>query len=168
MRNRLLTVAGIVVLALGLAGAAAKPPISTDGSDPRTWDPRTDGPIAAPENHKVVYEDDNIRIISVLIVPGQTEKVHGHMRCAVLVFDEPAKIQDHDGQMRPQVVTTLLGNIHWPGDGTGPPSPAPFIWLQPPEALHAITNNDTHPMHLTRLELKHGCAGPWPPGGGKP
>ena len=39
--------------------------ISMDGSDPATWDPALDGVLAAPENHRVLYEDDVIRVISV-------------------------------------------------------------------------------------------------------
>jgi hypothetical protein len=48
--------------------------LSMDGTDPRTWDPALDGVLAAPENHKVLYEDEAIRIISVSIAPGATQK----------------------------------------------------------------------------------------------
>ena len=53
-------------------------PISMDGSDPSTWDPALDAVVAAPEHHKVLYEDDVIRVISVSVPAGATEKPHHH------------------------------------------------------------------------------------------
>ena len=36
--------------------------LSMDGSNPNTWDPALDGVHAAPENHAILYEDDEIRL----------------------------------------------------------------------------------------------------------
>ena len=61
--------------------------VSMDGSDPATWDPALDAVPAAPENHKVLYEDDVIRVVSVSIAPGKTEKPHHHRFPSVFVID---------------------------------------------------------------------------------
>ena len=61
--------------------------LSMDGTDPATWDPALDGVLAAPENHKVLYEDEAIRVISVSIAPGAIEKPHHHCLPAVFVVD---------------------------------------------------------------------------------
>jgi hypothetical protein len=139
------------------AGMAAQHPISTDGSNPKSWDPKTDGPVAAPNNHKIIFENDNVRIISVTVPPGTKEPYHSHARCSVLVFDSPAKVTDsnRNGVASPPV---LWGSIAWMGDGVR--KGIPFVWLQPPEALHSIANNDTHAVHLTRIEMKKGCDAP--------
>jgi hypothetical protein len=153
-------VAVAVVIAAAQAGWAADRPISTDGTDPKTWDPKSDGPIAAPENHQVVFENDTVRIISVTVKPGETEHVHAHLKCAVLVFDRPVKVTDRDRKGRVEQEPVLWGAIPWLGKAA--PKGVPFVWLQPPEAAHAITNNDTRVLHLTRIEMKHGCDAPPP------
>jgi hypothetical protein len=141
------------------AAAAATPlPRSTDGSDPAGWDPRSDGPIAAPANHKVVFENDDIRIISVTVAPGAVEPAHAHLRCAVLVWDQPTPVTDHDSKGKPQRIDVWMGELSWPGGAT--PKDVPFIKVQPPEAAHSIANNGTKTLHLTRIEMKHGCAAP--------
>ena len=51
-------------------------PISTDGTDPQTWDPRLDAVIAGVKNHVVIYEDSEIRVLSVTVQPGEVEVAH--------------------------------------------------------------------------------------------
>ena len=152
-----ITLAILAGLAVSNARAADELPVSSDGSDPTTWDPKADGPIAAAANHHVIFENENVRIMSVTVVPGASESYHSHAKCAVLVFDSPAKVTDNDknGVAPPPV---LWGTISWTGKTV--PKEIPFIWLQPPEALHSVTNNDTHNVHLTRIEMKKGCAAP--------
>jgi hypothetical protein len=157
--HRALTL-GALALALipALALSQAAKPISTDGTDPKTWDPKSDGPIAAPGNHKVVYEDDNIRIMSVTVAPGASEPYHAHLKCAVLVFDQPTRIVNRakGGKVLPDA--EVWGAIPW--QGANAPKAIPFVWLQPPEAAHSISNTDTRPLHLTRIEMKKGCDAP--------
>ena len=71
-----------------------------DGSDPATWDPALDGVLAAPENHTVLYEDDLIRVISVRVAPGATEKPHHHRVPSVFVIDRMVKLRDFNGVTR--------------------------------------------------------------------
>jgi predicted metal-dependent enzyme (double-stranded beta helix superfamily) len=68
--------------------------LSMDGTDPATWDPALDGVLAAPENHKVLYEDEAIRVISVTIAPGAIEKPHHHCLPAVFVVDRLVSVRD--------------------------------------------------------------------------
>lgn len=159
-----MTLRNVVTLAVAFAitqvGWAADRPISTDGTDPKTWDPKSDGPIAAPDNHKVVFENDTVRVISVTVLPGKSEPFHAHMKCAVLVFDRPVKVTDRDPQGHVEQDAVVWGAIPWLSDKA--PKGVPFVWLQPPEAAHSITNNDTKVLHLTRIEMKKGCDTPPP------
>lgn len=117
-------------------------PISTDGTDPATWDPRKASAIAAAGNHKVVFENENLRVISVTIPPGTTEPYHDHPYYSLLFIDANVKTVDHDPTGKP---TTL--------PGAGPK--APFVFLQPPQGLHAVQDLDTQkPDHLIRIEFK--------------
>jgi hypothetical protein len=155
--NRTLRLA--LLLALAAAPALAAPlPISTDGSDPKSWDPKSDGPIAAPANHKVVWENADIRIISVTVAPGETEAAHAHLRCAVLVWDRPTAVKDQDKSGRPTLAKPWMGELPWPGSQV--PKTVPLVKVQPPEAAHAITNAGKSTLHLTRIEFKNGCAAP--------
>lgn len=155
-----LLVAAVAVAGFALAEGTVDRPISTDGTDPATWDPKIDGTIAAPQNHEVVYENDTVRIISVSVQPGETEPVHGHLRCAVLVFDRPVRVTDRDADGNVEQDAVLWGAIPW--QGASAPENVPFVWLQPPEAGHAVTNEDTRVLHLTRIEMKQGCDAPPP------
>jgi hypothetical protein len=48
--------------------------LSMDGTDPGTWDPALDGVLAAPENHKVLYEDEAISTRDHFTRPGSNSR----------------------------------------------------------------------------------------------
>lgn len=118
--------------------------ISMDGTDPATWDPDLDALIAAPNNHKLLYEDDHIRVLSVSIRPGELEPVHHHRWPSVFVIDSLVKLRDFDG------------------DGNEIPLPIPDTFDLPltvkmiPQPLHKVRNEDTRAFHGTRVEFKKG------------
>ena len=43
--------------------------------DPSTWDPALDAVVAAPANHKVLFENDNLRVLEVNLAPDEEEPV---------------------------------------------------------------------------------------------
>ena len=131
-----------------LALAQSQAPISTDGSDPAKWDRNLDGPIAAPANHKILFENDNIRVQSVTIPPGTEEPYHLHPYYSVLVIDSlPAKAMDRDGK----------GNVIKEPVYLSRAKTFPFIGVQPPNSLHSVKNADpAQPVHLIRIEFKTG------------
>jgi len=57
-------------------------------SDPATWDPALDAVVAAQGNHKVVFENEKLRGLEVLPLPGGEEPVHHHRWPSVFVFDQ--------------------------------------------------------------------------------
>ena len=119
--------------------------ISMDGSDPATWDPALDGVVAAPENHKVLYEDDTIRVIAVSIAPGATEKPHHHRRPSVFVIDRMVKLRDFNGVTNEEIPLPLPKDVEFP-----------ITVKFPPQPLHYVENLDTKPFHATRVEFKKG------------
>lgn len=154
---QVLMIAGAGCLISVHASTADQRPISTDGSNPKTWDSKSDGPLAAPGNHQVIFENENIRIMSVTVLPGTREPYHAHMKCSVLVFDSPAKVTDYnkDNVATPRV---LWAAIPWQGEDVS--KTIPFVGVQPPQSLHSIANNDAHVLHLIRIEMKKGCEAP--------
>ena len=119
--------------------------LSMDGTDPASWDPALDGVLAAPENHKVLYEDEVIRVISVSIAPGAIEKPHHHCLPAVFVVDRLVSVRDFNGATGEEIPLPI------PKD-----APLPITAKFLPQPLHYVENLDTRPFHATRIEFKHG------------
>lgn len=125
-------------------------PLSTDGSDPRKWDRSLDGAVAAPGNHKVIHEDDEIRVLSVTVPAGTEEHLHLHPYYSVLVFDSLARSVDRDASGKPIAERAMVDGI------ASTRGPVPWVFVQPPQALHSIKNIDTVAGHLIRIEFKQG------------
>ena len=45
-----------------------------------------DGPIAAPDHHRVVFENDRVRIVETVIRAGDTTPLHTHLAPHLLIF----------------------------------------------------------------------------------
>ena len=121
-------------------------PISTDGTDPHTWDPKLDAVIAGVKNHVVIYEDSEIRVLSVTVQPGEVEVAHHHRWPSIIVYDRPTRSENRDAK----------GNLLPPKKAAGDKPELPRLIRVPPEAAHSVTNLDTVPLHLVRVEFKKG------------
>ena len=56
--------------------------------DPSTWDPALDAVAAAPKHHKVVFENECLRVLEVTLEPNDEEPLHHHRWPSVFVFDQ--------------------------------------------------------------------------------
>ena len=119
--------------------------ISMDGSDPATWDPKLDAVLAAPENHKVLYEDDLIRVLSVSVPAGSKEKPHHHRYPSVFVIDSMTKVRDFNGATNEEIPLPIPDKVELP-------ITVKFL----PQPLHYVENVDTKAFHATRIEFKKG------------
>jgi len=52
--------------------------------DPWPWPEDLDGPIAAAGNHRVLFENDRVRVLETVITAGETTPIHTHQRPSVL------------------------------------------------------------------------------------
>jgi predicted metal-dependent enzyme (double-stranded beta helix superfamily) len=116
----------------------------TDDSNPAQWDEGKDAVVAAPAHHRVLFEDDMIRVLSVSIGPGETEPPHHHRWPSVFVIDRLVKLRDHDGTGR-EIPLPIPDGFE-----------LPLTIRMPPQDLHFVRNEDTVPFHGTRIEFKHG------------
>jgi len=118
--------------------------LSTDGSDPSKWDPKLDAIRSAPANHRIIFENDDIRVLSVTVKPGELEKVHHHQWPSVMVIDSLTKLADFDKNGKEQKLP-LPDKIE-----------LPLVLRLPPQSIHAVKNLDTRTFHATRIEFKKG------------
>ena len=110
-----------------------------------TWNhpDELDAVVAAPNSHRVVFENDEVRVLEVTVAPGVREPEHTHRWPSVMVVDEPARINYFTGE---ELTFTS-------------PDPMPEVrlprahWLEP-EGPHSVENIDTVRLHALRFELK--------------
>lgn len=125
------------VSASSAASAVATPP-------PCVWPQELDAVVAAPQNHKVLLENERVRVLDVTVAPGEREPVHAHCWPSILYVMNEGLYRDYDAN----------GNVLEEQKVAPPSSAFPMtIWMGP-QAPHAVENLDTKPVRLLRIELK--------------
>ena len=114
-----------------------------------TWSDSLDAVKAAPENHKIVYEDSNVRILQVVLGGHMVEHTHTHQWNSIMWFTKTAvpivfynTRADKSGKYVVSdsiVVPHLDTNIGHPSEPQGP---------------HYIKNLSSDNITAYRLELK--------------
>jgi ketosteroid isomerase-like protein len=112
--------------------------------DPATWPAQLDAVIAAPDNHKVLLENDHVRVLEVTLGPGEVEPLHSHRWPSVLHIQQAGHFLDRDAD----------GNVIF-DSREAPPLELPLTLWKGPEAPHSPVNlsEDTE-IRLIRVELK--------------
>ena len=112
-----------------------------------------DAVAAAPGNHRVILENDEVRVLQVTVAPGETEPVHEHRWPSVIHIQQAQPAVDITyARQGDRLVET--GRHAIPG---GAPPPALYVG---PEAPHAVRNDGTGPFRLLRVELKRAALPP--------
>lgn len=103
-----------------------------------------DAVVAAPNNHKIVLENDRVRVLEVTVQPGEKEPLHEHRWASVLYVQAKDKIRDYNAD----------GKVIYDTENDPNPKKAPYtVWMEPQKA-HAIENLSEQPLRLIRVELK--------------
>jgi hypothetical protein len=114
--------------------------------EPDYWPANLDAVIAAPKNHKILLENNQVRVLEVTLAPGETEKVHHHRWPSVLYIQEAGDYIDYDEE----------GNIILDTRQLKTPLIFPTTMWKDPEALHSVENlSKTKPIRLIRVEMKN-------------
>ena len=145
LRTAIALVIGVVI---GYVPAAQLPSgaEAAQGQGPTgcTWPASLDAVAAAPRNHRVVLENERVRVLDVTVAPGEREPLHAHCRSSVMYVIQEGVYRDYDAEGR--VVEDVA---------VAPPSSQfPMtLWLGP-QAPHSVHNLDSRPTRLLRVELK--------------
>jgi hypothetical protein len=59
------------------------------------WTPENDALAAAPQNHKLLFENDDVRVLEVIVPPGVREPLHAHRYPSVLYYISAAHMKEH-------------------------------------------------------------------------
>jgi hypothetical protein len=121
-----------------------------DHPDPAHWDPRLDAVIAAPANHKVLFENDRLRVLEVTLHPAEEEPVHHHRWPSVFVFDQlkgPIHDMAPDGTPLPPNRDVMQAVQAW--DGTGC-----LVVRMAPQPAGRVLNGSDRTLHGVRVEMK--------------
>jgi hypothetical protein len=189
--------AAIVLAAAGVLGLACRgaeaqaPPVEGTNTKPPAYSPRKidvmprqawggypysaylDAEVADPDVHRMLYEDENVRLLEVSNPPGLDVNMHGHPFPSVFVRDSGGS---GGNAVVPEARTALeitagagAGGLFDPvldpnspfnGQGwqVGPPPAGwkfPSCTTSPPQAPHKPINRGSVPLHFYRVEFPH-------------
>lgn len=116
------------------------------GDEINDWLVNLDAVSAAPRNHKILMENDKVRVLEVTLAPGETEEVHHHQWPSVLYIEEAGDFIDYDNEGKIIVDTRLIK----------PALKFPMTMWKDAEAAHSVENlSKTITIRLIRVEMKN-------------
>lgn len=114
--------------------------------DPEDWPANLDAVIAAPKNHKILMENDKVRVLEVTLAPGEKEDVHHHQWPSVLYILEAGDFIDYD----------IDGKVIVDSRQIKPALKFPMTMWKDAEAAHSEKNlSKTITIRLIRVEMKN-------------
>ena len=103
-----------------------------------------DGPVAAPDHHHVVFENDRVRVIETVIRAGDTAPLHTHLAPHVMI------VRGGSHFMR----RNAAGGVMLDTRAADPPFVLPrYLWSYG-TPLHTLENTGTDDIDVIAIELK--------------
>ena len=118
--------------------------------DPSTWDLALDAVAAAPAHHKVLFENDRLRVLEVTLPPDDEEPVHHHRWPSIFVFDaiKPPLVDiSPDGEELPPNRDVIRAVNAWDGQGC-------LVVHMAPQPAGRVHNQSDLTLHGIRIEMK--------------
>ena len=84
-------------------------------SNPNDWPPSLDALIAAPDHHKLLFENERVRVLDTLIRPGDMTPVHTHRWPGVLYILSWSYFVRYDDKGNILLDTRITGSPAIPG-----------------------------------------------------
>lgn len=113
-------------------------------SNNRNWDENLDALIAAPEHHKLLFENDRVRVLDTLILPGEITNIHTHRFPATLYILSWSDFIRYDSEGNVLLDSRNISNQ---------PLPNTALWTEP-LAPHALKNVGAQNLHVISVEMK--------------
>ena len=110
------------------------------------WPPELDAVIAAPKHHRLLLENDAVRVLETIIQPGETVPLHTHRSPATTYFVNWSDCVRRNDSGEVLMDSRLLESK---------PSPGVAVWT-PPLEPHTLENVGSQPIHTITVEIKKG------------
>jgi hypothetical protein len=111
---------------------------------PSAWPAELDALVAAPAHHRVIFENDRVRVVETRIPPGDTVPLHTHRwpgALHILTWSDIIRRDEH-------------GNVLLDTRKSGAPPQTPFFgWLEPLPP-HTVENVGPCEIHNITVEVK--------------
>jgi hypothetical protein len=107
-----------------------------------------DAVAAAPNHHKVLLENDQIRVLETLLLPGEETKVHTHVWAGFLYIISWSDFVRYDEHRNIMMDSVRMVNTPMPGTAI-PAAPIP---------PHSLRNVGTQNIHVILTEFKNSGA----------
>lgn len=115
------------------------------------WPDSLDALIAAPQNHELVFQNDEVRVLKVTVVPGVIDPVHTHKGKSIVWVTKTSPIlynvYDFDEQGKFKRVRTDTIDINNNELFKG--------MTENPEPPHSVDNIGADTFQLYRIEYKN-------------
>ncbi len=108
------------------------------------WSEELDALIAAPLHHKLLFENDKVRVLDTSIPPGETTALHTHQWPASLYVISWSDFMRYDAAGK-----VLLDSKNLPKAI----SPAMALWSEP-LGPHVLKNTGDKNLHVISVEIK--------------
>jgi len=121
--------------------------VSNDArNDPQAWPwpDSLDALIAAPHHHKLIFENERVRVLEVRIPSGDLVPVHTHRWPSTICVVKQSDFLRRDAE----------GNLLFDSRTAGQPPRHPIAQWSPPLPPHSIENIGSDEIFLLTTELK--------------
>jgi len=116
----------------------------TQDASPWPWPADLDAVTAAPKHHKLLFENERVRVLEVRIAPGELVPVHTHRWPASIYVAKQSDFLRRDHH----------GNLLFDSRSVGPPPDKPLAQWTPPLPPHTVENIGSNEILLISTELK--------------
>ncbi len=102
------------------------------------WHKKYDAVNAAPNSHKILLENEKVRVIEVVIKAGEKEPMHHHKWPSIMIVDKATNLRYYDKENKTIDIYNNEARVEW----------------MDPELLHAVENISKKEYHAIRIEIK--------------
>jgi predicted metal-dependent enzyme (double-stranded beta helix superfamily) len=111
---------------------------------PETWPEGLDAMTAAPAHHRVLFENERVRVLDTVIAPGDTVPMHTHRWPSVMYVLSFSDFIRYDDQGRVLLDSQTLSSKPQLGE---------VMWSSPLEP-HTLNNTGSADLQVISVELK--------------
>jgi hypothetical protein len=109
------------------------------------WPPELDACIAAPHHHRLLFENERVRVLETIVLPGEIVPLHTHQWPAVYHLVSWSDILRRGP----------AGDVQVDTRGQPPPATPGARWAGP-LGPHTLENVGSGTVHVVSVELKAG------------